>query len=77
MGTSCRAWLIGSQAAEHGRTRKAEAVELMNQGKFREARSAAMDMANISPDIEGGPELVAEIWSSPSHDSRRCYAAGR
>lgn len=41
--------------------RKAEAIAMMNQGKFREARSAAMDMSNISPDIEGGPELVAEI----------------
>lgn len=41
--------------------RKSEAIALMNEGKFREARAAAMDMANISPDIQGGPELVAEI----------------
>ena len=41
--------------------RKAEAIALMEQGRFREARSAAVDMANISPDITGGPELVAEI----------------
>lgn len=41
--------------------RKAQAIALMNEGKFREARAAAIDMANISPDIQGGPELVAEI----------------
>ncbi len=41
--------------------RKGEAIALMNEGKFREARAAAMDMSNISPDIQGGPELVAEI----------------
>ncbi len=29
--------------------RKAQAIALMNEGKFREARSAAIDMANISP----------------------------
>lgn len=41
--------------------RKAEAIALMNEGKFREARAAAIDMSNISPDIEGGPALLEEI----------------
>lgn len=41
--------------------RKAEAIALMEQGRYREARSAAVDMNNISPDITGGPELVTEI----------------
>lgn len=41
--------------------RKQEAVELMNAGKYREARKAALDMVNISSEIEGGAELLAEI----------------
>lgn len=42
-------------------TRKQEAIDLMNAGKFREARKAALDMVNISSEIEGGAELLAEI----------------
>ncbi|MGN6547035.1 MAG: ABC transporter substrate-binding protein [Aureliella sp.] len=41
--------------------RKQEAVALMNAGKFREARKAALDMVNISSEVEGGAELLAEI----------------
>ncbi len=56
--------------------RKAEAIALMEQGKFREARSAAIDMANISPDISGGPELVARIVAG-TDDSSGSYAASQ
>lgn len=41
--------------------RKDEAIALMNAGKYREARKAALDMQNISSAIEGGAELVAEV----------------
>ena len=42
-------------------TRRQEAKELLDLGKFREARQAALDMSNISSTVEGGAELLAEI----------------
>ncbi|MGN6136775.1 MAG: ABC transporter substrate-binding protein [Aureliella sp.] len=42
-------------------TRKEEAIALMEAGKFREAREAALDMANISSAVSGGAELLAEM----------------
>ncbi len=57
--------------------RKAQAIELMNAGRFREARRAATDMSNVSSDIQGGEELIAEIRRRHSDGSRGSYAKSR
>ena len=41
--------------------RKQEATELMDAGKFREARKAALDMMSIASTVQGGAELLTEI----------------
>lgn len=38
-----------------------EAITLMEQEKFREARRAAVEMLSIYPDMEEGKELIAQI----------------
>lgn len=50
-----------NQFLQMAEDRKQEAITLMNAGRYREARTAALDMTNISSAIEGGNELLAEI----------------
>ncbi len=50
-----------NQFLQMAEDRKKEAIELMNAGKYRQARQAALDMSNISSSVQGGAELMAEI----------------
>lgn len=50
-----------NQFLQMAEDRKQEAIDMMNAGRFREARKAALEMSNISSSVSGGAELLAEI----------------